>query len=268
VIVVFVLLTTTGSLHKSAAEQATDADGGVVEEIPPSNANTGARARADPGVDSQVAAAIEAIDKGDYATGIDKLVELERAHPERAEIHRSLEKAYVATHASADAMNEADAWLKSDPAAVNDLKLAEDVRNTAVFGKEGSDHAFRLLEREMGANGIDVLYDIAWGQSGAAYPVAAARAQREIMRPDVRSQGNPGVKVTLDLRSASGCENKKAILDRAHDEGDARTVALLRTYTSTRGCGFAGARDCYGCIHRDGLLNTTIADIEARTRTQ
>ena len=219
----------------------------------------------DKDLDTQINEAVEETKKGNYATGIAKLSVLEDAHGDRADIHRELEKAYIATHATKDAMREAELWLKTDVKAIDDLKLLEDVRNSAI-GKEAADAAFALLESHMGWAGPDILYDIAYGQSGAQYPLAASRAQKSLVRADVKALAKPALQVTITLRAAAGCEAKKAHFVEASEVGDARTVMALKGYASRRGCGFVGSRDCYPCMHKDGSLEKTISAIEDRTR--
>ncbi|MEO6417827.1 MAG: protein kinase, partial [Polyangiaceae bacterium] len=218
----------------------------------------------DKDLEAQVTEAVEETKKGNYATGIAKLSALEESHPERADIHRELEKAYVATHATKDSMREAELWLKVDPKAIDDLKLLEDVRNTAI-GKDAADAAFALLETQMGWAGPDILYDIAYGQSGAQYPLAASRAQKSLVRAEVRALAKPALQVTISIRTAGGCDAKKAHFAEASEVGDARTITALKPYAARKGCGFVGSRDCWPCMHKDGSLEKTISAIEERT---
>ena len=65
--------------------------------------------------------------------------------------------------------------------------------------------------------------------------------------------------------AAGSCDRKHALLQRAADVGNSRTLAILKAYTPTRGCGFLSARDCWPCMHKDGSLAKTIAAIDERT---
>ena len=76
---------------------------------------------------------------------------------------------------------------------------------------------------------------------------------------------SPALSIAIELRSASGCEAKRAVLPRAKEQGDARVLGSLRTLQSPRGCGFLGLGDCWGCMRRDNVLGATIAAIEERT---
>ena len=64
--------------------------------------------------------------------------------------------------------------------------------------------------------------------------------------------------VVLDFRAAKTCDAKRALLDRARLNGDARMLSTLQPYTGTKGCGFFGISDCYPCLHKDGVLKDTI----------
>ncbi len=225
-------------------------------DVPPSSA-PGAKTNA------VVTAAQATIDRGDFATAIDELTAIEKKDPDRADVHRLLERAYVGVRNTREAMREAGLWLTADPRGASDLKLEEEVRNAALL-KDTQDEAFALLETKMGPRGIDILYDIAFGTSGRLYPQAAGRAKRSLDVAEVRSRASSALAVLLEFRDAKTCEDKHALLDRARDHGDARLLAALQPYESTRGCGFIGRSDCYPCMHKDRLLWDAKSAIEER----
>ncbi len=123
----------------------------------------------DPKVDDLVQAAGAKLDRGDFATAIDELTAVERKYPGRPDVHMLLERAYTGVHSTHEAMREAGLWLAVDANASADAKLEEDVRNAALF-RDGQDDAFALLQSKMGTRGVDILYDIAYGASGASVP--------------------------------------------------------------------------------------------------
>jgi serine/threonine protein kinase len=211
-----------------------------------------------------VAAAQATIDRGDFATAIDELTGVEKKDPDRADVHRLLERAYSGVRNTREAMREARLWLTADPHGAADLKLEEEVRNAALL-KDTQDEAFALLEAKMGGRGIDILYDIAFGTSGRLYPQAAARAKRSLETADVRGRASPALAVLLDFRDAKTCEDRRSLLERARDQGDARMLMALQPYESTRGCGFIGRSDCFPCMHRDRLLWEAKSSIEDRS---
>jgi serine/threonine-protein kinase len=236
---------------------ATLADGGTATVIVP----------AAPSNDDKIEAALASIDKGDYGTGIATLTTLEAEEIDRADVHRALLKAYLATGASAEAMREVGLLVKADPASASDPKLIEDVRNAAIGKGDAADQAFALLESSMGPTGIDQLYEIAYEQwAVTGYPAASGRARKALVRAEVRSKGSPAVQVALDLRSTSTCGKLHDLLSRAGDVGDMRTLAILKAYQPTRGCGFLGTRDCWPCMRKDTALATAIKSIEDRRK--
>ncbi|MGH7330366.1 MAG: hypothetical protein ACREJX_18620, partial [Polyangiaceae bacterium] len=156
-------------------------------------------------------------------------------------------------------MVEAKLCLDGDPSTAADLQV--DIRNAALSAAT-QEAAFDLLENKMGTVGPDTLYNIGYKITG--YPGASERARRALAKPDVRERASPSLAVTLELRSANSCGAKKSLFDQASKVGDTETLAVLKTYTPTRGCGFLSARDCWPCMHKDGSLSSTIHDIEAR----
>ena len=87
-----------------------------------------------------------------------------------------------------------------------------------------------------------------------------------LAKRSVREQASPAALVVLDLRAASGCEAKRAVLARAKEHGDARALPLLRPLTARSGCGFLAVKDCLPCLHQDAALTEAIGAIESRER--
>jgi serine/threonine protein kinase len=220
----------------------------------------------DPADDARIAAALASIDKGDYAEGIATLTALEPKDMDRADMHRALVKADLATGAAREAMLEAALLVKADPTASADQKLLEDIRNVALEKGDASDAAFSLIQTSMGSVGVDMLYDIAYATWAHDYPAASTRARKALGMSDVRSKGSAAVQIALDLRSASTCGKQHDLLARAGDVGDYRALAILKAYLPTRGCGFLGARDCWPCMRKDNALPVAIKVIEDRKK--
>jgi len=263
--VAFLVVMLVGTGKKSGDESADAAAGAGGETAQGAAGGKGG----DTGLETQVAAALDLVEKGDANAAIEKLVPLEKEHPERADVHRALQKAYAATKNPKESLREAELWLELEPTAIDDLRLDEDVRNAALAReKDVVDMAFALLEKKMGSAGPDILYDFAYGQWASQSKTVSERARLALLRSQTRQLANPALLVTLDLRAASSCEDKKSLLPRARTHGDARTVDLLRGYNARYGCGFLSRRTCYvqPCLARDGSLTRTIAEIESRSR--
>jgi serine/threonine-protein kinase len=217
-----------------------------------------------PKIDEVMAAAQNDVNRGNYASAIDAVTPLEKSAPDRADVHALLEHAHMGTHDTRAALREAGLWLAADPRGAADSKLEEDVRNAALV-RDVQDDAFALLESRMGPEGIDILYDLAYGASGRLYPQAAARAKRSLDAEEVRDQASPGLRVLLGMRDAKKCEQKRDLLNEARDSGDARLLPVLQGFESTRGCGFLGRSDCNPCLRRDHALREAIEAIEERS---
>ncbi len=213
--------------------------------------------------DAIVSDAQSKIEKGDFATAIEELATVENSDPARASVHMLLERAYMGTRNTREAMREADRWLRAEPGAAADVKLEEDVRNAALL-KDSQDDAFVLLESKMGTRGVDIVYDVAYGASGRQYPQAALRAKRSLDVASVRARASRALGALLDFRDAKTCDQKHSLLERARDYGDARLLATLQPYEATHGCGFLGRSDCHPCMRRDRLLAEALSAIEER----
>jgi serine/threonine-protein kinase len=236
-------------------------------------------------VDEHLAGAEALLQKGDYATAIAQLLPIEQDHAALARVHRDLEQAYFGTGDARSALHEAGLWLQADPHASGDPALQQELRGLALgqatpaaqgaqtaqapergagqrARPEDEEAALLLLETSMGTIGPDILYDLAYG--GHYGPAQLQRIHASLAKPEVRMQASAALLVTLDLRAAGGCEAKRSLLDRARDAGDARTLAVLRSYQASSGCGFLGMRDCWSCLHRDGALARALEEIEAR----
>jgi serine/threonine-protein kinase len=260
IVLVVVVVLVAGGSHGVGS---TSLDGAAA--IGATSSSTPPPPQPDPKLDEVIATAEAKIEKGDYATAIDALTKVEPSHPDRAEVHRLLERAYTGIKNTKDAMHEAALWIASDPKAIEDLKLQEDVRNAALF-KESTDVGFELLESKMGVPGADILYDIAYGTSGRMYPQAAARAKKSLDLDEVRNHASPALAVALEFRDGKTCDAKRALLERARDQGDARMLPLLQPFAATRGCGFLGRTDCNPCMHKDRLLWEAMSAIDERAK--
>jgi serine/threonine protein kinase len=213
--------------------------------------------------DQEIKKAQAEIGAGQADAAITRVSALVVEAPSRPEPHHVLYQAYTAKGDVKAAFAEAGLWLGSDPAGQRDTQLQSAVRTAATARGEESDAAFSLLESgKMGPPGTDILYDLAYGTTSAG--AATQRARRALARGEVQKHASPALQVTLDLRSARDCGDKKALLDQAATQGDARTLAVLETYTSKGGCGFLGTRDCFACMHKDGSLDQAIDKLRAR----
>jgi hypothetical protein len=118
------------------------------------------------------------------------------------------------------------------------------------------DRVFDLISTKMGTPGIDILYELLTTRGGSR---AATRAEELLGDEKVRARGTPAMRIAYDLRSAHGCEDKKALFARARTDGDNRTLGQLQLLN--RSCG-RRAKSC--CLQNDPELREAMDGIKAR----
>ncbi len=262
-IALFVFIAIVLVRNAAHGKQTTMSDGGLAFVQNPSATGSSKPTPADTQVDEAVKLANAKLASGDPDTAIAILTKIEATHPDRADVHKQLYLAYMQTSSTKDAMDEAGKWLDLDDKAQNDVKLGADVKAAALSGKDGTDGAFAILETKMGSSGPDVLYDLAYGTGVGVN--TQLRARKSLAKPEVQKLSTATVDVTLAIRKADSCEQKKSHFEKAREVGDQRTLVVLMSYTPKSGCGFVGTRDCWPCMHKDGSLLKTITAIQAKT---
>jgi serine/threonine protein kinase len=208
-----------------------------------------------------IAAAEVALQKKSPASAIALVAPIAKTNPERVDVHRVLERAYGMSHERVAALREAEKWLTLDPTAVSDLGLQTDVGEAATHA-DAADLAVAVLAARLGAPGVDILYDLAYAPHEPTW--LSHKAKVALARPELRAHAGPAAAILLDLRAATSCESKHALLSRAKADGDHRALVILQPLASTGGCGFVGRRDCNPCLHRDGELTDAIAAVRGR----
>lgn len=93
-----------------------------------------------------------------------------------------------------------------------------------VGGGEKSDKVFDALSNKLGSKGLDILYEIVSTRGGSK---AATRATEILRQKEVLDRASPALRVAMELREASSCKDRLALLERAQAEGDTRAVAVL-----------------------------------------
>ncbi len=119
--------------------------------------------------------------------------------------------------------------VEHDGEAFRDPLLATAARDLAVTiasaAGDDADRVFEALAHRTGSDGIDVLYEIVRTRGGSK---AATRAEAFLAQSDVSARGTPALQITYALRAAP-CADKLALLDRAVQSGDGRTLVVLET---------------------------------------
>jgi serine/threonine protein kinase len=195
--------------------------------------------------------------------GTASLEELSAKFPEDAAVWRGLVRAYTKDKRGADAARAVSKLVLYNERAVDDEVVSEAVTAAALGPPESADAAFALMENGLGSKGPDLLYELS--TTKGLPPRTSTRVKQTLAKPEVKARMSPALAVVLDMRSATGCEAKRALLPRAKEQGDSRLLASLRPLAVSRGCGFLGLGDCWPCLRRDNALGAAIAAIEERS---
>jgi serine/threonine-protein kinase len=214
-----------------------------------------------------IAALDQRAQKGEAVTVLPTLEAFAKQHADRADVHRALCHAYIATSDKAAMLREAIAWASLDAATFDDDDKVSAALRGAALDKDLQEQAFDALETKLDTTGPDVLWDLAYGTSPSAPPVPQARARKSLAKPEVRKKTSPALAVTLDIKNASSiCDAKTKSFPEAKRVGDARTISVLSQYQNPRGCGFLKMSDCWPCLRGgDDSVAKTIAAIQARS---
>ena len=195
------------------------------------------------------------------ATGIPALLLLEKSFPRDVRLPRALAQAYIAQGSGLEALRWQAKAVALQESSVYDGEIMQ-AAALAMSAADSADPAIELLEREFGTRGVDVLIALVNkpGPSRVKSSISKGLTQAE-----VRAHASPAALIAFDLRTAAKCETKRALLSRAAQDGDQRTLQQLKALTSTRGCGTLSLHDCWPCLRKDAALRSAIAAITART---
>jgi eukaryotic-like serine/threonine-protein kinase len=194
--------------------------------------------------------------------GASALEELAVKYPQDPAVYRALVKLHMSQKHAVEAMQTIPKLVALDEKAADEDVVQDAVSAAAQGQPEAQDAAFALMENGLGPKGPDILYELLMSKQTGARTLA--RVKQSLAKSDVRGRATPALAVAMDLKNAKGCDAKKGLLSRVKDQGDARSLALLRPLAETRGCGFLGLADCWSCMHRDGTLMSTMAALEEK----
>jgi serine/threonine-protein kinase len=198
------------------------------------------------------------------AAGPAQLEDLSARYPGDPAVWRALMRAYTKDKRGADAMRAVAKLVGLNERSADEDEVVDAITAAAQGPAESADAAFSLLqENGLGAKGPDILYDLS--TSKGLSPRTLARVKQTLAKQEIKSRMSPALQVAVDLKNATGCEAKRALLPKAKESGDARALATLRGMLAAKGCGFLSLGDCWSCMRKDGALGATITAIEERT---
>ncbi len=197
--------------------------------------------------------------------GLPTLQALAEKYPDDPEVLRSLLIAHsAAPGGTMAALETAERLYKLDPEALQDEVIMQVLRRAADGPPEQRAKALAIIGLQLGPRGPDVLYDIAHSNSAARADAGALLGSDSVKR-----LATPALLIAVDLREASGCDQKAALLDRVVQHGDERCIEILQPLTVGKrsGCGFLNLGACPAQCHAQaGRMQQAITAIRARQK--
>jgi hypothetical protein len=145
--------------------------------------------------------------------------------------------------------------LLEDKAVLSELRKLMANPNTAREALAG-------VAAVPGPLGADILYEVWTGTPNRTATTDLARAL--VYTPDVRAKASPALLVALELRVVETCEQNHALLPRAIQAGDRRSLNLVAKLKRNQGCGPNKRQDCYPCLREGAELDTAIKTVKTR----
>jgi serine/threonine-protein kinase len=140
----------------------------------------------------------------------------------------------------------------------------------AASSGRAADPIFDRLANELGADGLDILYDLAAREqrahnplesNGLAPPASAGPRARAILgRPEALARATPAMRVAYELRRAP-CHERALLFPRAAKDGDDRALEILTSMQPP-----ACPRKDTCCFPKHRELERAVAEIQARIR--
>jgi hypothetical protein len=153
------------------------------------------------------------------------------------------------------------ARLEKDP---SQLEQREVQRTLLEFSRDASMSlaTLRLIAKQKPAIAVDLLYEVWTGTPGRTEATRLAEAL--VYTAEVRAKASPALSVVLDLRQETDCAKMQAVLERAAEHGDRRSLRPLAKLTLRRGCGEGKTQDCFPCLRKGEELRKTINAVKGR----
>jgi tetratricopeptide (TPR) repeat protein len=153
------------------------------------------------------------------------------------------------------------------PRLSKDVPMLRTVRH-AVDDEPTEKLALELAAGPLGESGADLLYDVATSKSQKPGDTTPALAKSMLEREEVRAHYSKALKIALELKRVTRCEEAKRLLPEALANADERSVRSLVALQSRRGCGFLSLSDCFSCLRRGDDLKDTLAAAKERKSPQ
>lgn len=192
--------------------------------------------------------------------GARDLEKLAAKYPSDSRIFRALVRAHAGRKNYTAALRALTNLARLDPTMAADDEMGQ-VAAAAALLPETSDAAIALLETSLGDKGVDLLSELA---SRTSMEPWKSKLNASLQKGTVRQLASEATLILVDLRAAPRCEDKRNLLRRAAQQGDARTLTYLEGLLNATGCGPGGQNDCWPCLRRGTSLQSTIDSLKKR----
>ncbi len=162
------------------------------------------------------------------------------------------------------ALDALEMAVRTTPSMSHDASLAYFISEASRQPKT-STRALDFASAHLGSVGADIIFATWDGAANNRAPGADLRAAKlkvDQLAEDPRI--SPSLRVYFRLRQARSCTEVKQLLPEVVQNGDARSLPLLRRYTSDRGCGLLRLADCYPCLRGQGDLDAALRAAKQR----
>jgi hypothetical protein len=180
------------------------------------------------------------------------------AHPESARVHLLFGHLLFAERQVGEALVEYRAAMRRDPGFRGDAALLANLRSL-LDEKRHSDTALELLCDSVGRPALEDLLRVA--AEGKTLE-ARHRAAAAVVRLGAGDRLDRFRGLSLDLKQAKSCAEKRAAITALAALGDRRALPDLRRMYKAR-YGFLGRKVAHACVHGD--LRAAIKALEARS---
>jgi hypothetical protein len=178
----------------------------------------------------------------------------------------SIEQALAISQGRAALKHMALTHLRSTIEKLGGTPDADSTKRLVQFAKDAdtSREVIGLFATLPGPIGPDLLYEFSVDKK--LQPELAKLAEHLLLNKVVRAKASPALAMALDLREATTCEARQALLEKAPDVGDRRMLSLTASFVKKAGCGDNKRLDCNPCLRADNakLLRTALAKIQTR----
>jgi hypothetical protein len=187
--------------------------------------------------------------------------DLARKPPESLSAEDVLTLATIASEKQRDAAKLFHQRLVRDPSSVKNKAVIAELRKLTA-DPDTAHEALAAAAELPGPQSGDLLYELWTATPGRTDVTELARALA--YSRDVRAKSSEALSVALDLRLAETCAANQALLPRATQTGDRRSLQLLTKLQRKQGCGPKKSADCFACLREDDELEAAIAAVKAR----